>query len=157
MCYQLNKIDQLQAQLHRMTKERNIYQITTIEVDIERRQALYYYEQESNMQLNEILSLRLALEEVQAQLPTNALDHPKQVNIPPITEPIPAQLSEQQEEGLAINIDEFIVEPELPDLYSLENPFSLQVEENPSDNGILLPGYNGALELEIHKNGAWLL
>jgi hypothetical protein len=42
-------------------------------------------------------------------------------------EPIPAQLPEQQEEGLAINIDEFIVEPEIPDLYAQENLFNFQV------------------------------
>ena len=71
--------------------------------------------------MNEILSLRLALEEAQAQLPTQALIHPKEANTPPIVEPppivkpIPAQLTEHQEDGLAINIDEFIVEPQIPD------------------------------------------
>ena len=55
--------------------------------------------------MNEILSLRLALEEAQA------LIHPEQINVPPIMEPIPAQLPEQQNEGLAMNIDELISRP----------------------------------------------
>lgn len=71
-------------------------------------------------------------------------------------EPIPAQLPEQQKNGLAINIDEFKVELEIPDLYAQENLFNFQVEENPSNNGIFLPGYNGALEPEIQGNGGWL-
>jgi hypothetical protein len=104
-----------------VTEERDMYPRTTIEADTERRQALYRFEQESNSQLNEILSLRLALEEAQAQLPAPTLIYP------PIMEPIPAQLPEQQEEGLAINIDEFIVEPEIPDLYAQENLFNFQV------------------------------
>jgi hypothetical protein len=110
-----------------VTEERDMYPRTTIEADTERRQALYRFEQESNSQLNEILSLRLALEEAQAQLPAPTLIYPEQANIPPIMEPIPAQLPEQQEEGLAINIDEFIVEPEIPDLYAQENLFNFQV------------------------------
>ena len=68
--------------------------------------------------MNKILRFRLALGEAQAQLPAQALIHPEQSNVPPIMEPIPAQLPEQQNEGLAMNIDEFIVEPELPDLYA---------------------------------------
>ena len=67
-------------------------------------------------------------------------------------EPIPAQLPEQQNEGLAMNIDEFIVEPELPDLYAQENLFILPVGENPGNNGIFLQGHNGVFEPEMQGN-----
>ena len=63
-------------------------------------------------------------------------------------EPIPAQLPEQQNEGLAMNIDEFIVEPEFPDLYVQENIFNLPVGENPGNNGVFEP--------EMHGNGGGL-
>ena len=102
--------------------------------------------------MNEILRLRLALGEAQAQMPAQALIHPEQSNVPPIMEPIPAQLPEQQNEGLAMNIDQFIVEPEFLDLYAQENLFDHPVGENPSNNGIFLPGCNGADEPEIYEN-----
>ena len=102
--------------------------------------------------MNKILRFRLALGEAQAQLPAQALIHPEQSNIPPIMEPIPAQLPELQNEGLAMNIDQFIVEPEFLDLYAQENLFDHPVGENPSNNGIFLPGCNGADEPEIYEN-----
>ena len=89
-------------------------------------------------------------------MPANAFIHPEKANIPPIVEPIPAQVPEQQEDGSAINIDEFIVEPQFPDLVAQENLFNLPVGENPSNNDTFIPGYNGATEPEMQGNGRWL-
>ena len=61
MHYQSSQIDQLQAQLCSVTEESDMFQRTTFEANIGRRQALYSYEQEINNQLDEILSLRHAL------------------------------------------------------------------------------------------------
>ncbi|RLN12899.1 hypothetical protein C2845_PM09G12880 [Panicum miliaceum] len=156
--HQGNRIQTLQSDVDSLATAYARTRNAVLDADAERRESRLHFEQthrqleqERLHQLDEILGLRVALEEAQEMLQAQAAAHPVQA-LPP----------NQQDEEVDIvgNVDEVMVDPEVLDLLAHENLFEdFEVEEN-LGGAVLLPGFNAQFDPEpepnFHGGGGWI-